>query len=166
MKGKVKKECQTVQDKLGTYLRGKLSRGETSKVQGHLRICGDCKEALALEEVFLNAVGAYPCLAVPEDFADKVMKVWAAESTIAIPIEDWNIYNPWDLPQVVGRIFATNLRWATYHFRFGLTFGHQMIEATLLNIRAQLRFEIQCIYQIIIESLRVSLSGIYPLTEE
>ena len=166
MKGKIKKECQTVQDKLGTYLRGKLSQEETRKVQGHLRICVDCREALTLKEVLMDTVEAYPPLAVPEGFADRVMEVWAAESTMAIPIEEWNIYSPWDLLKVLGQIIVTDSRWAIYHFRFGLTFGHQMILTTLLNIRAQLRFEVRYIYQTIIESLRVGLSGIYPLTEE
>ncbi len=160
MRDRISRECRTIQGQLGPYLRGELGREQTLRIQRHLEGCRECREALALEGILLDAVEAYPPLPVPEGFADRVMERWADEMT-----PTGAIYSLWDLPRVASQIIAVNLRWTRYRLRFGLTLGYRTIVATLLYTGEQLR-ETYYVYRRVIAGLKVSLSSIHPLTEE
>ena len=65
--------CQTVRQKLEAYLAEGIAPQVRERIEGHLRSCSGCREALARQKELEALIRSVPAPPVPDGFAGRVM---------------------------------------------------------------------------------------------
>ena len=65
--------CQTVRQKLEAYAAAEVTPQVRERIEGHLRSCSGCREALARQKELEALVRSVPAPPVPDGFAGRLM---------------------------------------------------------------------------------------------
>lgn len=67
------------------YIEGRLPAGRRQEMEGHLKVCPKCRQAVEERQYIAAAASSLPSLEVPADFTDRVMsRIGPAEARFPV----------------------------------------------------------------------------------
>ena len=92
--------CQAIQEKLEAFTARELAPHLRKKIEGHLRTCSECRDALTRQQRLEALVRSVPETPVPDGFSGRVMARARLADEVPDPVSrsKWNVVG-WLAPQ-------------------------------------------------------------------